>query len=237
MMNQVIQLKERLAMKIQIRNDSVRIEGYVNAIERNSKPLRARTGERFIERICKGAFFDALKRNDDVHVLLNHEPDRDLGSTRSGNLELCEDNIGLFARADITDPEVIDDAKNGNLVGWSFGFRDIDVDKSQLEDGMPLRKVKALDLREVSILNRRKTPAYDGTSIIARADEEADFIGESFEDQIETIDKTDEEPEERSAENDRPEQEEHPDKAIDYSKYEEMISEMKGEKTNVKRTE
>ena len=52
-------------MKILIRSDSIVVEGYVNSIERNSKPLWSRLG-RFIERIQKGAFFNALKRNDDV---------------------------------------------------------------------------------------------------------------------------------------------------------------------------
>lgn len=59
-------------MKVNIRADSVEIEGYVNAVERNSKTLRDRIGE-FIERVCKGAFAKALKRNDDVKILLNHE--------------------------------------------------------------------------------------------------------------------------------------------------------------------
>lgn len=218
-------------MRISIRSDSVTVEGYVNAIERNSKPLRARTGERFIERICKGAFFNALKRNDDVHVLLNHNPERDLGSTKQGNLSLHEDNIGLYARAEITDAETINDARNGDLVGWSFGFLDVDVDKSDMEDGLPLRKVKELDLREVSILNRKKTPAYEGTLIMAR-DDDCEFIGASFEDEVETIDCTDEEQaEERSADDDVPEQNEHSEAdKINYSVYEEMISEMKGEK-------
>ena len=42
-------------MKIQIRADSVVIEGYVNAVERPSKPLISRFGQ-FIEKICAGAF-------------------------------------------------------------------------------------------------------------------------------------------------------------------------------------
>ena len=110
-------------MKVSIRADSVLIEGYVNAIERDSKPLMSRIGQ-FIERICKGAFSKALKRNDDVHVLLNHDWTRDLGSTKQGNLELIEDNIGLHARAVITDNDVVQKARNGDLVGWSFGFQD-----------------------------------------------------------------------------------------------------------------
>ena len=39
-------------MKVTIRADSVEIDGYVNAIERNSKPLWSRVGQ-FVERICK----------------------------------------------------------------------------------------------------------------------------------------------------------------------------------------
>lgn len=153
-------------MEIRVKEDSVEIEGYVNAIERNSKPLMSRVGQ-FIERICKGAFNSALKRNDDVHILLNHDWNRDLGSTKVGNLELEEDNIGLKARAIITDKDVIEKARNNDLVGWSFGFTDRDVENG-VEKGLPLREVKDLDLYEVSILDRTKTPAYDGTLVMAR---------------------------------------------------------------------
>ena len=74
-------------MQIRIRADSVEIDGYVNAIERNSKPLWSRVGQ-FVERICKGAFASALTRNDDVRILLNHDESRDLGGQKDGNLEL-----------------------------------------------------------------------------------------------------------------------------------------------------
>ena len=87
-------------MQINIREDAVEIEGYVNAVERNSKPLLSRMGK-FIERIKAGAFARALQRNDDVHVLLNHDWQRDLGSTKQGNLELAEDNIGHRAKCTI----------------------------------------------------------------------------------------------------------------------------------------
>lgn len=168
-------------MKINVREDHVEVEGYVNAIERNSKPLMSRIG-RFIERICKGAFRKAIKRNDDVHILLNHDWDRDLGSTKQGNLELEEDNIGLHARATITDKEVVEKARNGELVGWSFGFQDRDVVNS-IERGMPLREVKDLDLFEVSILDRSRSPAYEGTLVAARSvdgQEQIHFRGEEM---------------------------------------------------------
>lgn len=222
----------------------------VNAIERNSKPLMSRIGK-FIERVCKGAFAKAIKRNNDIHILLNHDWNKDLGSTKQGNLELTEDNIGLHARATITDKEVIEKAKRGDLVGWSFGFSDRDVENS-LEKGMPTRSIKDLDLYEVSILDRTKTPAYDGTLITAREEtKEIHFRGAEFIDEVnmsfeekkdveiqsdvtdwEEKPKDTEEDETRSeqqknvVENRDNQEEETP---IDYSKYENLIKEMKGE--------
>ena len=226
-------------MKINIREDHVEIEGYVNAIERKSKPLMSRIGQ-FIERICKGAFQKALKRNDDVHILLNHDWSRDLGSTKKGNLELEEDSIGLKARACITDKDVIQKARNGDLVGWSFGFTDREVENST-EKGMPLREVKDLDLYEVSILDRSKIPAYDGTLITARSENnDMQFRGEDFiDDNVEVIEeaKEEEKPQEEATtetreevvDEDRSKQQENVvEKIIDYSAYEKMIAEMKG---------
>lgn len=183
-------------MKIEIRADRVEIEGYVNAVERNSKTLWSRIG-RFIERICKGAFTKAINRNDEIHILLNHDWDRDLGSTKKGNLELHEDSIGLHARATITDRDVIEKARNGDLVGWSFGFSDREVE-NEVEKGLPLRLVKDLDLYEVSILDRTKEPAYEGTLVSTRADtKERQLIGDDFQDEIEIREIT--EPEESIA--------------------------------------
>lgn len=227
-------------MEIRVKEDSVEITGYVNAIERFSKPLMSRVGQ-FIERICKGAFKKALNRNDDVHILLNHDWNRDLGSTKKGNLELEEDNIGLKARAIITDKDVIEKARNGELVGWSFGFQDRDVENT-IERGIPHRAVKDLDLAEVSILDKRKTPAYDGTLIMARDDEsEIHFRGEDFIDNVsireDTIDTNVNEVKEEAQENEMKNnevQEVEPKQQkvvenIDYSKYENMIKEMKEE--------
>lgn len=233
-------------MKVNIRADKVEIEGYVNAIERDSKPLWSRVGK-FIERICKGAFKKALKRNDDVHILLNHDWSRDLGSTKQGNLELEEDNIGLRVRACITDPEVVKKARAGELVGWSFGFSDRDVINS-IRDGMPHRAVKDLDLAEVSILDKRKSPAYEGTLISARSEDDTmHFRGEDFIDEVEvkedqpegtedakSVENASSEKEDakvqEAPEDTEPKQQEIVDKKIDYSKYEEIIAEMKEEK-------
>ena len=211
-------------MKINIRADSVVIEGYVNAVERASKPLFSRFGE-FIEKICAGAFGRALKRNDDVRILLNHDANRDLGGTGSGELELEEDNIGLHARATITDPQVVDDARKGNLVGWSFGFSDREVSVTQdNETGLPFRAVRDLDLYEVSILNREKSPAYNGTLVNVRDDKQINLGEDNKPDNILTIDET----VKAQATNDDT-------KSYDNSKYKDIISELKTMRDSVKK--
>lgn len=215
-------------MKINIREDSVEIDGYVNAVERLSKPLNSRIGK-FRERIKAGAFQRAIERNDDIHVLLNHDINRDLGSTKQGNLDLHEDSIGLRAKATITDAEVVEKAKRGDLVGWSFGFSDRDVEPTE-ENGVYTRNVKDLDLYEVSILDRSKVPAYDGTIIQAR-DTNGDPVhlntGEVMADDKPEIteekpaDKTEEEPQEKRDDS------EEKASTIDYSKWENLIAELK----------
>jgi HK97 family phage prohead protease len=223
-------------MKIIIRNDSITIEGYVNAVERNSKPLMER-GVKFIERIGAGAFKRALERAEDVRILLNHNWDRDLGGIKDGTLELEEDNIGLKARATITDPEVVEDGKNGNLVGWSFGFEDLPNGVEQLRDeesGLPLRKVKDLNLFEVSLLNRKKTPAYIGTLVNVREDgkeEKVNISDEYIAEQVETINETVNEAINEIREDPTPEEDKAPDtKQISsdyYAGYRNIISELK----------
>lgn len=204
-------------MQITIRADSVELEGYVNSIERKSKPLWSRIGQ-FVERICKGAFKRALERNDNVRIMLNHT--KDIGGQKDGNLELYEDAIGLHARATITDPEVIDKAKEGRLVGWSFGFYDREVEQKRDENGYPLRDVIDLDLEEVSILDDRTTPAYDGTLVSVRSDEKSIYYSESFTDEIQLR-------EERME--DVPKQQETVEKDKHYEEYKQLLEEMKEE--------
>jgi HK97 family phage prohead protease len=166
--------KEVRKMKVEIREDSVLITGYVNAIERYSKPIRESLRGQirtFIERIKSGVFKTALKRNDDVKVLLNHNHERVLATTKDGSAKLEEDNIGLRAEVTITDKEVVEKARNNQLVGWSFGFY-ANSDEIGTEGETETRTVTDLDLIEVSILDDTKSPAYYGTSIEARSEGE-----------------------------------------------------------------
>lgn len=165
-------------MNIIIRADHVHIDGYVNAVERLSKPITERLGT-FRERVSAGTFKKALSRAEDVRILMNHDAGHDLGGIKDGNLHLEEDAIGLRAEADIFDQDAINDAKAGNLVGWSFGFYPIES-RDTMEDGMPIKELHDIELIEVSLLNKEHTPAYDGTLVAVRDHEEKMILGESM---------------------------------------------------------
>lgn len=174
-------------MKIEIRADSVVIDGYVNAVERESKVLHNREGK-FVEKIKAGAFQRSLDRakrtGSDVKVLLNHNYSRELTSTKDASTKLYEDSIGLRCRCEIRDAEVIKKAREGKLVGWSFGFLPI-RDSWDKEGDVSHRELRELELKEVSILDNSKVPAYDGTSIETRDDDLIET--REMEDSVETV--------------------------------------------------
>lgn len=234
-------------MDIEIRGDSVVISGYVNAVERYSKPLRANLRgkmQRFIEKIKAGAFETALKRNNNVKVLLNHNKDRELANTLDGTAKLEEDNIGLRAEVTITDAEVVEKAKNHRLVGWSFGFYSNSDDVAH-EATIATRTVNDLDLMEVSILDDTRSPAYYGQSIETRSEDgEVMEIRENIADETVDIEKladlvadrvierlnapkaderAEEQPEETEATEETSATEE---RAIDYSSFEERLAKL-----------
>lgn len=156
-------------MRIEIRSDSVILDGYVNATGRESRVLPSPKG-RFVEQIMPKTFERALMTNPSVDLLFNHDRNRKLGSTKEGNLTLREDNIGLRAIATVTDPDVIEKARKGELRGWSFGFQALKDTWETRADGMAKRIVEEMHLAEVSVLDR--TPAYIATSIESRGEEE-----------------------------------------------------------------
>lgn len=206
-------------MKVEIRNNKIVIDGYVNAVERESKVLYDTRGE-FIEKIKAGVFQKALERADNVRVLLDHEQDRELADTKSGKAKLYEDNIGLRAIVEIDDSEVIEKARTNKLRGWSFGFLCNKEDRKTNEDGIEERIVRDLDLLEVSIIDDKKYPAYIGTSIEMRDDKVriAEYRNEEF-----SSDDIKEWPEQHN---------EDVVKNIDYSEYEERLRKSKGEDKN-----
>lgn len=162
-------------IRIEIRNNSVLLDGYVNAVSRDSRQIPSPRGK-FVEQIVPKAFERALSKGKNVDLLLNHNKNRKLGSTKDGNIELFEDAIGLRAICTVTDPEVMEKAKNKQLRGWSFGFYS-DKDRWEEKDGVQRRFVEELELTEVSIIDNTRIPAYIATSIETREDK--DFVEET----------------------------------------------------------
>jgi HK97 family phage prohead protease len=149
-------------LKVELRNGTIHLEGYVNAVGRESRELRDMHGK-FIEIIKPNAFKHSLERRPDVDLMLNHK--RNLTPVK---YDLYEDNIGLRAFIDIDDPEVVELAEHNKLTGFSFGFV-AKADEWDTSSEIRKRTITDLDLKEVSILSVR--PAYVGTMIEMRADE------------------------------------------------------------------
>ena len=151
-------------MKVEIRENSITLDGYVNVVARESRELPSPRGF-FREIIMPKTFEKALAATDNVDLLFNHDKARKLGSLQSGNLKLYEDNVGLRAIATVSDKEVIEKARKNELQGWSFGFV-AKSDSWKNEGYIQKRYVDSLELLEVSILDC--LPAYIATSIEMR---------------------------------------------------------------------
>jgi len=195
-------------MRIELRSDSVVLDGYVNVTLRESRILPSPRGQ-FVEEIKPRTFERALMKNDSIDLLFNHDRGRKLGSTKEGNLELREDNVGLRAIATVTDSEVMEKARAGELRGWSFGFASLKDEWSTKADGMQKRSIEEMDLFEVSVLS--KTPAYIATSIESRGEDDSvltetrieDFQAKIEDNSSKTEDKTEKQEETKKQEESR----------------------------------
>jgi hypothetical protein len=144
-------------------DNTVTVEGYAAVFNQETT-----IGGQWREQIAPGAFSDALNR-DDVVFLINHDG-LPLARTRSGTLELSEDDHGLKMKAslDITDPDVrsiVPKMRRGDLDKMSFAFMPT-RQKWNDADEMPPRTIQEASLFDVSIVT---TPAYAGTDIGLRS--------------------------------------------------------------------
>lgn len=146
-------------MEIRMSDKSIVVEGYVNTVARDSKTIHSPNGD-FVEQVLPRTWSKALRKADDVKILFNHIENRELGSIQAGNLQLVEDAIGLRVKATITDKEVVEKAKNGELRGWSFGFLTNSDTWEKVNDNLQRRYLTDIDLLEVSLLTVE--PAYSG---------------------------------------------------------------------------
>lgn len=161
-------------MNVEIRADGLHISGYVNVTEKMSRPLITSKGQKVIEVIEPRAFEQALERAENVAMTKDHD-DVALAETRTSTLELHEDAIGLHAEALITDEVTITEARAGKIKGWSFGMKNIKDSIEERADGLPLRKISALDLDHITLVVK-KMPSYAATSVEMRADDVVDSM-------------------------------------------------------------
>ena len=159
-------------MQIELRENKVIIDGYVNAVERESNLLRDTEGQ-FVEIVKAGTFGRALERakaiGQPVKVLLNHHMDKTITVSTADDCVLTEDSIGLHIHLETEEPEVIQRANDDALVGWSFGF--LPLAQSMIAGNPRRRELRDINLIEVSLLDKTKRPAYDGTSVEVRQNE------------------------------------------------------------------
>jgi uncharacterized protein len=152
-------------------SNPINLVGYVTVTGRDSKEMHNSVQGFFVEQIAPKTFQRALMDAKDVDLLLDHDKSQKLGSIKQGNLQLWEDNIGLRANATITDLNLIERAKKGELNGWSFTFKskvERWIDLRFLKNQLKRRLISEIDLVEVSLL-LNKQPTYMGTSVEVRA--------------------------------------------------------------------
>lgn len=128
----------------------------------------------FDEKISRGAATKSLKEKDDVRLIINHGKGTGIpiARTKSGTLQIREDEIGLRVTADLDlkNPVVqeLNSAMNrGDIDNMSFGFY---ATRQAWSDDYTKRDIKEFKFDDVSIVTY---PASEATLIKARSREEA----------------------------------------------------------------
>lgn len=163
---------------------NIELFGYVNISERNSKILSDNKGKKFIEQIRKGAWSNAINRNNDIKLLLNHSWDKIYGST-ADNLRLYEDNIGARFSIRTNDADLIKYAECKDFKGLSFAFR-CNNDEIENDGLIDKRYVNDMDVSEVSLLTVE--PAYDGCLVEYRDKDGNDLEIRDYKLELDTTD-------------------------------------------------
>ena len=138
--------------------DGKTFDGYAAVFDSPSEPLG---WDGFTEYVRKGAFKKTLNDGADVRFLIDHEG-VPLARTKSGTLQLDEDDFGLHAVAtlDTDNPDavrIISALKRGDISQMSFAFRMI---KENIADGGMIRELIEVQLFDVSVVTY---PAYEDT--------------------------------------------------------------------------
>lgn len=146
------------------------------------------------EVIRPGAYARAIKEQQDVRALFNHDPNFVLGRTTSGTLALREDKVGLWSETEPPESQMVRDLVltpigRADISGMSFAFevpRKGERKITEHEDGSEVietpyervtlryegerlieeREILDVDLFDVSPVTY---PAYEGTDVALRS--------------------------------------------------------------------
>jgi len=130
---------------------------------------RADGSPRMVERVFRVAFDRVLRDKVDVVALLDHDSGRPLARVSARTLRLWSDRAGL--QFEFTPPDAPDGwnaaeaVHRGDLCGCSFSFTVRDEIYRE-QDGMSIRELRDLDVREVSLVT---WPAYQATGVHLRS--------------------------------------------------------------------
>lgn len=141
------------------------ITGYINKFNTRSQYMG------FFEEVNEGAFDKTLEDGHNIYAMFNHNDDMILGATRNDTLKLYTDEIGLKFELKINPNltyanDIYELVKDGTLEGCSFGFYVTDDEWSYTEDKADLRKIKEVELLEVTIT---PFPAYLDSEVNCRS--------------------------------------------------------------------
>ncbi|GEK30320.1 peptidase U35 [Kurthia zopfii] len=117
----------------------------------------------FTEEIAPGAFSRAIAENSDIRALFNHDWNNVLGRTKSGTLQLSEDERGLKFEVTLPNTSLGRDLKEsmqrGDINECSFGF--IPTEEHWDYNVEPAKRmILEVDLFEISVVS---IPAYEDT--------------------------------------------------------------------------
>ncbi len=162
---------DRLEIRADDEGKTQKIVGHAAVFDTFSEPIFGM----FVERIQPGAFKRAIEEEQDVRALVNHDESAILGRTKSGTLELREDDEGLAIEIDPPDTsyahDLIESIRRGDIDQMSFSFRATKELFSEGEgpNGEDVRDLIDVDLFDVSPVT---FPAYPDTDLAVRKHKE-----------------------------------------------------------------
>ena len=147
----------------------LRLVGYAALFESLSVEMVCFEGP-FREVLTRGCFAESLKLTD-IPALYNHD-DRLILARMSNGLKLFEDEVGLGYESPVPatsyGADLVENIRNGNLTGCSFGFVPV-VERVEepTDDGTIIRRLDQVRLVEISL--GVTFPAYIETTVGIRS--------------------------------------------------------------------